>query len=157
MQKISPLKENEKVPEFSTTDSLGNIISKESLLGKRYLLYFYPRDNIPGCTAQACGFRDKYELFIEKKINIFGISGDNQKSHEKFRTKYNLPFPLLLDESNELAKAFGVWGEKKFMGRTYQGIHRMSFLINPSGRVGRSYTKVKAKSHPEELVKDLLI
>ena len=112
MQEVSPLKEKDPVPEFSTSDSQGNLYSKQSLLGKTYLFYFYPRDNTPGCTAQACGFRDHYDLFIKNNVQIFGISGDSEKSHEKFRIKYNLTFPLLMDKENELAKAFGVWGKK---------------------------------------------
>ncbi len=155
MQKISPIQENEIVPIFSTIDSEGNPVSNSNLKGKKYLLYFYPRDNTPGCTAQACGFRDHYDFFIKKDIKLFGISGDSSKSHEKFRQKFNLPFPLLMDEENELAKAFGVWGEKKFMGRTFEGIHRMSFLINEDGNVEKAYTKVKAKTHPTELTLEL--
>jgi peroxiredoxin Q/BCP len=155
MQKVCPLKENDSAPEFSTTDSAGNPISQKKLLGKKYLLYFYPRDNTPGCTAQACGFKNHYDFFKDKNIEIFGVSGDSAKSHQKFIEKFQLPFPLLLDEEHEIAKAFGVWGEKKFMGRTFEGIHRMTFLINESGMIERSFIKVKAKSHPEELVKEL--
>ena len=155
MQKVCPLKENDSVPEFSTTDSAGNPISQKKLLGKKYLLYFYPRDNTPGCSAQACGFKNHYDFFKDKNIEIFGVSGDSAKSHQKFIDKFQLPFPLLLDEEHEIAKAFGVWGEKKFMGRTFEGIHRMTFLINESGKIERSFIKVKAKSHPEELVKEL--
>jgi peroxiredoxin Q/BCP len=155
MQKVCPLKENEFAPEFSTTDSAGNSVSQQNLLGKKYLLYFYPRDNTPGCTAQACGFKDHYAFFKDKSIEIFGVSGDSAKSHEKFIEKFKLPFPLLLDENHEIAQAFGVWGEKKFMGRTFEGIHRMTFLINESGMIEKSFIKVKAKSHPQELVKEL--
>lgn len=155
MQKVCPLKENDSVPEFSTTDSARNPVSQKKLLGKKYLLYFYPRDNTPGCTAQACGFKNHYDFFKDKNIEIFGVSGDSAKSHQKFIDKFQLPFPLLLDEEHEIAKAFGVWGEKKFMGRTFEGIHRMTFLINESGKIERSFIKVKAKSHPEELVREL--
>ena len=155
MQKVCPLNENDSAPEFSTSDSEGNPVSQKKLLGKKYLLYFYPRDNTPGCTAQACGFKNHYDFFKDKNIEIFGVSGDSAKSHQKFIDKFQLPFPLLLDEEHEIAKAFGVWGEKKFMGRTFEGIHRMTFLINESGKIERSFIKVKAKSHPEELVKEL--
>jgi len=155
MQQISPLQKTNTVPNFSTTDSEGNSFSKEILLGQKYLLYFYPRDNTPGCTAQACGFRDHYCFFQNKEIKIFGISGGSRKTHENFRQKFRLPFPLLLDEQNKIAKLFGVWGEKKFMGRTFEGIHRVSFLITKSGTVENTYLKVKAKSHPEELVREL--
>ena len=155
MQKVSPLKENEKVPAFSTSDSQGNKISDQILLGKNYIFYFYPRDNTPGCTAQACGFRDNYDFFRQKNILLFGISGDSAKSHENFIKKYNLPFPLIMDEDHSLARSFGVWGEKKFMGKTFEGIHRMSFLINDSGIIEKTFTKVKAKTHPLELKETL--
>lgn len=155
MQKVCPLNENDSAPKFSTTDSEGNPVSQKKLLGKKYLLYFYPRDNTPGCTAQACGFKNHYDFFKDKSIEIYGVSGDSAKSHQKFIDKFQLPFPLLLDEDHEIAKAFGVWGEKKFMGRTFEGIHRITFLIGESGKIERSFTKVKAKSHPDELVKEL--
>jgi thioredoxin-dependent peroxiredoxin len=155
MQKVCPLNENDSAPEFSTTDSEGNPVSQKKLLGKKYLLYFYPRDNTPGCTAQACGFKNHYDFFKDKSIEIYGVSGDSAKSHQKFIDKFQLPFPLLLDEYHKIAKAFGVWGEKKFMGRTFEGIHRITFLIGESGKIERSFTKVKAKSHPDELVKEL--
>lgn len=155
MQKISPLHENDHTPKFSTTDSEGNSISNENLLGHKYLIYFYPRDNTPGCTAQACGFRENYSFFKNKNIKIIGVSGDSIQSHEKFRVKFNLPFSLLLDENHEIAKSFGVWGEKKFMGKSFEGIHRISFLIDETGKIVKTYTKVKAKSHPEELVQEL--
>ena len=116
MQQISPLQKANTVPNFSTTDSEGNSFSKEILLGQKYLLYFYPRDNTPGCTAQACGFRDHYCFFQNKEIKIFGISGGSRITHENFRQKFRLPFPLLLDEQNKIAKLFGVWGEKKIYG-----------------------------------------
>jgi len=150
-----PLKASEKVPEFSTQDSAGNLVFKENLLGKKYLLFFYPRDNTPGCTSEACGFKDQKKFFDQKKILILGISGGSAKSHEKFIQKYDLSFPLLLDENNNIAKSFGVWGKKKFMGKTFEGIHRTSFLINENGMIEKTYLKVKAKSHPMELVEEI--
>jgi len=150
-----PLMASEKVPAFSTQDSAGNLVSKENLLGKKYLLFFYPRDNTPGCTSEACGFKDQKKFFDKKKILILGISGGSAKSHEKFIQKYDLPFPLLLDENNNIAKSFGVWGKKKFMGKTFEGIHRTSFLINENGMIEKTYLKVKAKSHPMELVEEI--
>jgi peroxiredoxin Q/BCP len=155
MQKISPLHENDHTPKFSTTDSEGNSISNENLLGHKYLIYFYPRDNTPGCTAQACGFREHYSFFKNKNIKIIGVSGDSIRSHEKFRVKFKLPFSLLLDENHEIAKSFGVWGKKKFMGKSFEGIHRISFLIDETGKIVKTYTKVKAKSHADELVQEL--
>lgn len=155
MRKISPLKEDSESPNFSTLDSEGNSICSNKLLGKKCLIYFYPRDNTPGCTAQACGFKENYNFFKENNIKILGVSGDTIKSHQKFRQKFQLPFPLLMDEDNKIAKAFGVWGEKKFMGKVYEGIHRISFLVNENGKIEKTYLKVKAKTHPEEIVNDL--
>lgn len=155
MQKISPLKEDSESPNFSTLDSEGNSICSSKLLGKKCLIYFYPRDNTPGCTAQACGFKENYNFFKENNIKILGVSGDTIKSHQKFRQKFQLPFPLLMDEDNKIAKAFGVWGEKKFMGKVYEGIHRISFLVNENGKIEKTYLKVKAKTHSEEIVNDL--
>ena len=149
MQKVS-LKENEKVPAFSPVIRRKQNF-RPKLTWQKLYLYFYPRDNTPGCTAQACGFRDNYDFFRQKNILLFGISGDSAKSHENFIKKYNLPFPLIMDEDHSLARSFGVWGEKKFMGKTFEGIHRMSFLINDSGIIEKTFTKVKAKTHPLEL------
>lgn len=153
--KAQPLRSGDEVPDFSTKDESGNAFSKSSLIGKRYLLYFYPRDNTPGCTAQACGFRDLNHEYQQLEVTVIGVSGDSPLSHQKFSKKYNLPFPLLVDEEHNLAKAFGVFGEKKFMGRTFDGIHRTSFLIGPDGKIIKSYPKVKAQSHPNEVVNDL--
>ena len=150
-----PLEQGDDAPEFETTDDQGNEVSLAGLKGDKFLLYFYPRDNTPGCTAQACGFRDLWDGFKGKKIKIFGVSGDTAKSHQKFRDKFDLPFPLLMDEDHSLAKAFGVWGLKKFMGREFDGIHRMSFLIDEKGKISKAYHKVKAKDHPNEVLSGL--
>jgi len=150
-----PLEQGDDAPEFETTDDQGNEVSLAGLKGDKFLLYFYPRDNTPGCTAQACGFRDLWDGFKGKKIKIFGVSGDTAKSHQKFRDKFDLPFPLLMDEDHSLAKAFGVWGLKKFMGREFDGIHRMSFLIDEKGKIAKAYHKVKAKEHPAEVLSDI--
>ena len=155
MSTVSPLCEGAEAPAFSTTDDQGVPVSRKSLLGKKYLLYFYPRDNTPGCTAEACGFRDLLKDFEKKNTLIFGVSGDSAQSHQKFRKKFNLPFPLLMDEKHELAQSFGVWGVKKFMGRTFDGIHRMSFLVDEAGKIEKAYHKVKAKEHPVEVLSDL--
>jgi peroxiredoxin Q/BCP len=155
MQKIAPLQKNDPVPEFTTYDSEENKFSNKNLLGQTYLIYFYPRDNTPGCSAQACGFRDHYSFFKNNEIKILGVSGDSPRSHKNFIKKHQLPFPLLLDENHQIARAFGVWGEKKFMGRVFEGIHRISFLIDKLGKVKKTYLKVKAKQHPEDLVNEL--
>ena len=150
-----PLEQGDDAPEFETTDDQGNEVSLAGLKGDKFLLYFYPRDNTPGCTAQACGFRDLWDGFKGKKIKIFGVSGDTAKSHQKFRDKFDLPFPLLMDEDHSLAKAFGGWGLKKFMGREFDGIHRMSFLVDKTGKISKAYHKVKAKDHPNEVLSGL--
>ena len=155
MKKPVPLEEGEQIPDFETTDDQGSEVSSSALKGSSFLLYFYPRDNTPGCTAEACGFRDLWTDFKGKRIKIFGVSGDSQKSHQKFRKKFDLPFPLLMDEDHSLAKAFGVWGLKKFMGREFEGIHRMSFLVDGSGKIEKAYHKVKAKEHPAQVLSDL--
>jgi len=155
MLEASPLKELERIPLFSTCDSEGNPFSREILLGSRYLLFFYPRDNTPGCIAEVCGLRDNYSFFQNKNIQVFGISGDSVQSHEKFKRKYDFPFPLLLDENNHIAKTFGVLGKKKFMGRVYEGIHRTSFLINENGIIEKTFLKVKAKTHASDLIVEL--
>jgi len=155
MKKPKPLNEGDQVPDFSTTDEQGAEVSASSLRGNSFLLYFYPRDNTPGCTVEACGFRDLWSDFKGKKTKVFGVSGDSIKSHLKFREKFELPFPLLMDEDHSLAKAFGVWGLKKFMGREFEGIHRMSFLVDESGKILKAYHKVKAKDHPTEVLADL--
>jgi len=155
MLEASPLKQQESIPQFTTRDSEGNPVSREMLLGTKFLLFFYPRDSTPGCTVEACGFRDNYKFFQKKDIQIFGISGDSIHSHEKFKRKYGFPFPLLLDENNQIAKDFGVWGKKQFMGRVFEGIHRTSFLINENGIIEKAYLKVKAKTHPTDLVEEL--
>ncbi len=155
MKKPEPLEEGDQAPDFATTDDQGTEVSSANLKGSSFLLYFYPRDNTPGCTAQACGFRDLWDGFKGKKIKIFGVSGDSAKSHQKFRNKFDLPFPLLMDEEHSLAKAFGVWGLKKFMGREFDGIHRMSFLVDETGKIAKAYHKVKAKDHPAEVLRDI--
>ena len=124
-------------------------------MGQSYLLYFYPRDNTPGCTLQACGFRDLHHEFKSLDLKIFGISGGDRESHRKFRKKLSLPFPLLLDEDHAIARAFGVYGEKKFMGKVFDGIHRTTFLIDSQGSIARVWTKVKAGTHPVDALREL--
>lgn len=152
---IKPLLEGCSVPDFKTTDESGKIHSSDSLKGSTTLLFFYPRDNTPGCTLQACGLRDRYMQFSEIPVSIFGLSGCSVSSHQRFSAKNSLPFPLLLDEDNKIAKLFGVWGEKKFMGKTFNGIHRTSFLISKKGEILKTYLKVKPKIHAQMILKDL--
>ena len=124
-------------------------------MGVRYLIYFYPRDLTPGCTKQACALRDVYDEFTQLNTLVFGVSPDGEKSHRKFVDKHSLPFSLLVDKDHEISKVFGVWGEKKFMGRTFNGVHRTSFLIGPDGKIEKTYSKVKPVEHALQVLKDL--
>lgn len=146
------LKEGDKAPDFTTVDSEGNKVSLSDLKGKTVVLYFYPKDDTPGCTVEACGFRDHNADFAKRKAVVFGVSKDPAKSHEKFRTKFKLPFPLLMDEDLAIAKAYGAWGEKKFMGRKYMGIFRITFVIGQDGRIVKAFPKVTPKGHAEEIL-----
>ena len=119
------------------------------------LLYFYPKDDTPGCTKEACAIRDTYAEFKKVKAVVLGVSTDSVTSHAKFAKKFNLPFTLLADEEKKVAKAYGVWGKKKFMGREYMGTHRTSFLIDPQGMIAKVYVEVKPEMHAEEVLKDL--
>lgn len=152
---ITLLIEGNKIPSFDTTDESGEIYSSKKLLGSRFVIYFYPRDNTPGCTIQACDIRDSFDEINKIPIKIFGVSGGSTTSHQKFKSKHAIPFPLLMDEDYSLAKSFGVWGKKKFMGKTFDGIHRTTFIINEEGLVLKVYSKVKPKSHLADLLNDL--
>ncbi len=143
-----------KAPEFSLPDQAGTIRNLSDYAGKWLVVYFYPKDDTPGCTTEACSFRDEYEYLQEQGLNIVGISKDSVKSHAKFADKYNLKFSLLSDESGEAVNAYGAWGKKKFMGREYDGILRKTFLINPSGEIAKEYPKVAPKEHLGEILKD---
>jgi peroxiredoxin Q/BCP len=155
MNKPNPLQPGSPAPAFSTTDQDGKTHTNQTLLGTRYLLYFYPRDLTPGCTTEACALRDEHEQFTKLKTLVFGISPDGEKSHRKFIDKHSLPFSLLVDEDHAIAEAFGVWGEKKFMGRTFDGVHRMSFLIGTDGKIEKTYAKVKPAEHAQQVLTDL--
>lgn len=144
-------------PNFSLPDAEGNLYSLEPLKGQRIVLYFYPRDNTPGCTKEACGFRDAYADYQAKGVLVLGVSADDAKSHAKFTAKFNLPFPLLIDEGGEVASRFGVYGLKKFMGKEYMGITRSTFIIGPDGTLEKIYLKVKAETHAETVLADLTL
>ena len=153
--KANTLPEGSPIPKFRTKDESGCFHSDETISGQTTLLYFYPRDNTPGCTVQACDLRDSYEELKRLSVSVLAVSGCSLASHQKFKNKFSIPFPLLLDEDHVIAKLFGVWGEKKFMGKTFEGIHRTSFLINKSGKIEKTYTKVKAKMHLSMILQDL--
>ncbi len=150
---MSNLKEGDKLPEFSTIDHKGNPINSETLKGKKTVIYFYPKDMTPGCTAQACNLRDNYQTLLQNNYNVIGISPDNTKSHLKFAEKYNLPFPLISDTDKSIAKLFGVWGRKKFMGREYDGINRTTFVLNEDLLITEVIDKVDTKNHTGQIIK----
>ena len=142
-------------PDFSLQDESGNIVRLSDFRGKTILLYFYPKDDTPGCTKEACNFRDDYSAYEDAGVTILGISPDTTKSHAKFKTKYNLPFPLLADPEHQIAIAYGVWGRKKFMGKEYDGILRTTFLIGPDSAIIKVYENVKPAEHSVEVLAEL--
>lgn len=151
---MKTLKEGDKVPNFSVADQDGEIHSLDMYKGKKLIVFFYPKASTPGCTNEACNLRDNYEVLQEKGYEILGVSADSQKRQKNFKEKHAFPFPLLADENKEVLEAFGVWGPKKFMGRTYDGIHRMTFLIDENGVVERVISKVKTKDHAAQILEE---
>jgi peroxiredoxin Q/BCP len=142
-------------PDFSLPDAEGNTVSLASLRGKRIVLYFYPRDSTPGCTQEACGFRDGYQNYRDLDVVVLGVSTDDAKSHTKFAQKHQLPFPLLCDLDGQVAAAYYSYGLKKFMGKEFMGVHRSTFVIGPDGRIEKVYRKVKPASHAAQVLADL--
>lgn len=149
------LKIGMKAPAFSLPDQEGKAHALNDYLGQWVLLYFYPKDDTPGCTKEACALRDNWNGFKKLKAVVLGASVDSVKKHAAFAKKYELPFTLLSDEGHELVDAYGVWAKKKFMGREYMGILRMSFLIDPTGKIAKVYEGVKPEGHAEEVLIDL--
>ncbi len=143
------------VPPFELSADDGSTVSSGSLAGRRYLLYFYPKDDTPGCTAQACSLRDNITRLTEAGIEVFGISPDSMKSHVRFRAKYDLPYHLLADDGHRVADEFGVWVEKSYMGRAFKGIERTSFVIGPDGRVEHVLPRVKPTEHVDLVLEAL--
>ena len=152
---VTKLKVGDIAPDFKLKDQKGDDHTLSSYLGKQILLYFYPKDSTPGCTKEACEIRNNFSTFEKMKLVILGVSADSVGSHEKFASKYNLPFPLLADENRKVVKMYGVWGKKKFMGREYEGIKRMSFLIDAKGKIEKIYEEVKPAEHAKEVISDL--
>jgi peroxiredoxin Q/BCP len=146
------LGEGQKAPNFKGIDQDGNAISLADYKGKKVVLYFYPHDNTPTCTEQACNLRDNYNLLQSKGYHIIGVSEDDVKSHKKFGQKFNLPFPLVADTKQEILKKYGVWDWKTFMGNTYVGTHRTTFLIDEKGKIVKVIKRPKNKKHAEEIV-----
>ncbi len=149
------LKVGNKAPQFSLADQDNKTHSLKDYTGQWVLLYFYPKDDTPGCTKEACSFRDNLPKFKKLKAVVFGVSADSVSKHKKFADKYKLPFTLLADEDKKMINAYGVWQMKKFMGREYMGIARTSFLIDPEGKIAKIYEGVKPEAHPEEVLSDL--
>jgi peroxiredoxin Q/BCP len=139
-------------PDFSMQADDGTTVSRESQLGKRYILYWYPKDDTPGCTAQACSLRDNFGRVIDTGVEVFGVSPDSVKSHVKFRAKYDLPYRLLSDPGHAVSDAFGVWVEKTYKGRTYNGVERSSFIIGPDGKIEHVLERVKPMEHVDQLL-----
>ena len=146
------LKLGDKMPTFSAADQNGNIVTDQQLLGKKTVLYFYPKDSTPGCTAEACSLRDNYHRFLEQGFQVYGVSKDSQKSHQNFIAKYELPFPLLSDPSTEMLQLFGAWGEKKMCGKTCIGTLRKTFVFDEQGTLVQLIEKVDTKNHADQLL-----
>lgn len=146
------LKINQKAPDFKLQAQDGNFYKLSDFKGKWVLIYFYPKDNTPGCTKEACEIRDNFESFKNLNIVVLGISNDSFESHKKFALQYNLPFLILSDDKKEVVKKYGVYGKKKFMGKIYNGIFRTSFLVNPEGKIIKIYENVKPDKHAKEVL-----
>ena len=149
------LKEGDPAPTFRAVDQHGNTIDLDDYKGLKVILYFYPKDGTPGCTAEACNLRDNYDDLLERKFKIIGVSPDEEASHRKFTEKYRLPFPLIPDTDREIIEKYGVWGDKTFMGRNYKGVNRTTFVISEKGTIEKIITKVKTKDHADQILKEL--
>jgi len=149
---LLPVKEGDVAPLFSAKAGNGATVALADLRGKSVVLYFYPRDNTPGCTIEACQFRDQFEDFKKRGIVVLGVSADSAASHNKFAQRFRLPFVLLADEDKAIARAYGAWGEKSFLGRKYMGMRRITFLIGPDGRIRNIWRKVKPPKHAAEVL-----
>ena len=151
-KQMNTLKQGDAVPNFTAKDDQGNEISLNDYKGKKLVVFFYPKASTPGCTVEACNLRDNYEELQLKGYELLGVSADSEKRQSNFKNKYEFPFPLLADEDKTVINAFGVWGPKKFMGKVYDGIHRMTFIIDEQGIVERVIEKVKTKDHAAQIL-----
>jgi len=147
------LKAGDQAPDFESKDQDGNPIKLSDFKGKKVVLYFYPKDNTPGCTAESCNLRDNYDALQKQGYEVLGVSGDGEKSHQKFIAKYELPFKLIADEDKSVHEAFGTWGEKKMYGKTYMGTLRTTFVIDEAGKIEEVIEKVKTKDHTAQILK----
>ncbi len=146
------VKEGNKAPDFTAKDQNGDKVKLSDLRGQKVVLYFYPKDDTPGCTKQACSLRDSYDVFTEKGIKVLGVSIDDEKSHQKFIAKYDLPFDLIADTDKKIVEKYGVWGEKSMYGKTYMGTLRKTFLIDEEGKIVKIFDKVKVSEHADEVL-----
>jgi len=152
---MNTLKVGDKVPNFSSANEHGEPVSLSDYKGKKLVVFFYPKASTPGCTVEACNLRDNYKVLQEKGYELLGVSADSTKRQLNFKNKYEFPFPLLADEDKIVIEAFGVWGSKKFMGKTYDGIHRMTFLVDEEGMVEHVISKVKTKEHAAQILEEI--
>jgi peroxiredoxin Q/BCP len=150
---MTSLQKGDKAPNFSGTDQDGNVHTLADYKGKKLVVFFYPKADTPGCTAEACDLRDNFERFKANNYALLGVSADSAKAQSKFKNKYEFPFPLLADEDKVVIQAFGVWGPKKFMGKEYDGIHRTTFVINEEGVIDEVIAAVKTKEHAAQILK----
>lgn len=151
---MTTLQPGDPAPDFSGTLHDGTTVSLSDYAGKKLIVFFYPKDDTPGCTAAACSLRDHFSDLGDRGYELLGVSPDKPAKHQKFISKYDLPMPLLADEDHAVMNAFGVWGPKKFMGREYDGVHRTTFVIDADGKIDRVYKKVKTKAHAEQILAD---
>ncbi len=151
---MTHLKEGDKAPEFQGLNEKGEEISLGQYAGKKLILFFYPKDNTPGCSAEVCSLRDSYTQLNEQGFELLGVSPDSARKHQNFIKKFDLPFPLLADTEQEVLKMYGVWGEKKMYGKTYEGVFRTTFIINEDGNIEKVFTKVKTKEHAEQILEE---
>ena len=149
------VEEGAPAPDFELTSDEGETVTLSALRGKPVVLYFYPRDDTPGCTTEACEFRDAYDRFREQGVEVLGVSPDTEASHRKFKTKYELPFTLLADPGHEAAEAYGVWKEKKNYGRTYEGVERSTFVIDAEGKVAKAMRGIRPAGHAAKVLETL--
>ncbi|PJE44283.1 MAG: thioredoxin-dependent thiol peroxidase [Flavobacterium sp.] len=150
---MTTLKKGDKAPHFSANDQDGNLHTLADYKGKKLVVFFYPKANTPGCTAEACDLRDNYDRFKVNNYELLGVSADSAKAQANFKNKFDFPFPLLADEEKSVIQAFGVWGPKKFMGKEYDGIHRTTFVINEEGIIDEVIADVKTKAHAAQILK----
>lgn len=152
MNQMAKLKVGEKAPDFTAPNQDGKDISLRDYRGKKVILYFYPKDNTPGCTTESCNFRDNYQSLVNEGFEVIGVSADDENSHRKFISKHQLPFTLIADTDKVVINKYGVWGPKKFMGRTYDGIHRKTFIIDEEGIIKHIIEKVKTKFATQQVL-----